>query len=286
MAISSAWTQSPQVDRPREVLAAQLGQVPPGGDADLRRQVLDQHRHQVGREDHPQQQVAVLGAAGDVGGEVARVDVGDRGDERRAEQRQRRRAGARAPAAARSALGSAGGARPSSAASSGRRRRTAARLIAPPPPAWRRVSAPPSTWSSSPKRDERAGRRTARVHAPRSRRRARCRARPGSAASPDRSRRRARRRRARRARARPAARVGALVDLEVRGRDRVAVRVVGRVAELRRDQLRELRGDGVLEHLGLLVDAVPRHAERLGQVELEQAVVADHLERHALAAPA
>ena len=39
----------------------------------------------------------------------------------------------------------------------------------------------------------------------------------------------------------------------------------------------------MLERLGLLVDAVPRHAEVLGEVELEQPVVAQHLERDALA---
>ena len=42
----------PETDRgpAREVLAAELGQVLAGGDPDLGRQVLDQHRHQVGRE--------------------------------------------------------------------------------------------------------------------------------------------------------------------------------------------------------------------------------------------
>ena len=39
----------------------------------------------------------------------------------------------------------------------------------------------------------------------------------------------------------------------------------------------------MLEHLGLVVDPVPRHPERLGEVGLEQAVVADHLERDPLA---
>ena len=58
------------------------------------------------------------------------------------------------------------------------------------------------------------------------------------------------------------------------------MRVVRRVAELGRDQLLELLGEDVLEHLGLVVHAVPGHAERLGEVELEQAVVAQHLERH------
>jgi DtxR family Mn-dependent transcriptional regulator len=47
------------------------------------------------------------------------------------------------------------------------------------------------------------------------------------------------------------------------------VRVVRRVAELRRDQLLELLGDVVLEQLRLLVDAIPRHPEALGEVQLE-----------------
>ena len=72
---------------------------------------------------------------------------------------------------------------------------------------------------------------------------------------------------------------GLLLDLERGVRDRVAVRVVGGVAELRRDQLLQLLREHVLEHLGLVVDAVPRHAERLGQVQLQQPVVAQHLER-------
>ena len=38
----------------------------------------------------PQQHVAVAGAAGHVGGEVARIDVGDRSDERGAQERQYR----------------------------------------------------------------------------------------------------------------------------------------------------------------------------------------------------
>ena len=73
---------------PAEALAAQLGQVPAGRDAELGAHRLDQHRHQVRGEDDPQQQVAVLRAAGDVGREVAGIDVGDRRDEGRAEERQ------------------------------------------------------------------------------------------------------------------------------------------------------------------------------------------------------
>ena len=74
-----------------------------------------------------------------------------------------------------------------------------------------------------------------------------------------------------------------LVDHEVRRGDRVAVRVDRRVAELGRDQRLELLGEDVLEDLGLGVHAIPGHVERLGEVELEQAVVADDLERDPLA---
>ena len=55
------------------------------------------------------------------------------------------------------------------------------------------------------------------------------------------------------------------------------------VAERGGDQLLELLGDVVLEHLGLVVDAVPRHPERLGEERLDQAVMAHHLEREPLA---
>jgi hypothetical protein len=78
----------PPGDRPREALAAQLRQVAARRDARLGRQVLDEHRHQVRGEDHPDEQVAVLGAAGDVRGEVAGVDVRHGGHERRPQQRQ------------------------------------------------------------------------------------------------------------------------------------------------------------------------------------------------------
>ncbi len=70
-----------------EVVATGLRQVPPGRDAELRRERLHEHRHQVRGEDDPQKEVAVLGAAGDVRREVAGVDVGNRGDERRPEER-------------------------------------------------------------------------------------------------------------------------------------------------------------------------------------------------------
>ena len=86
IATSSAWTQSPREVRRVNSDRQTSGQVPAGGDPELRRLGLDQHRHQVRGEDDPEQHVAELGAAGDVGGEVAGVDVRDRGDEGRAEE--------------------------------------------------------------------------------------------------------------------------------------------------------------------------------------------------------
>ena len=58
-----------------------LREIGPAGDAQLGRQRLQQHRHQIAGDDDPQQGVAKLRAALDVGGEIARVDVGNAGDE-------------------------------------------------------------------------------------------------------------------------------------------------------------------------------------------------------------
>src|SRR5215212_834544 len=71
-----------------ELLPDHLRQAQPGGDTELRGERLHQHRHQVGGEDDPEQQIAILGTGLDVGGEVAGIHVGDRGDERRTEKRQ------------------------------------------------------------------------------------------------------------------------------------------------------------------------------------------------------
>ena len=65
---------------PAELLAAQLGQVAPGGDAELGRHRLEQHRDQARQHHHPEQLVAVSRAGLDVGRVVAGVDIGDRGD--------------------------------------------------------------------------------------------------------------------------------------------------------------------------------------------------------------
>ena len=75
-----------------------------------------------------------------------------------------------------------------------------------------------------------------------------------------------------------------LGELQLAARDRVAVRVDRRVAELRGDQLLELLRERVLEHLGLGVHLVPGHAEALDEEQLDEPVVADHLERDAPAA--
>ena len=65
---------------------------------------------------------------------------------------------------------------------------------------------------------------------------------------------------------------------EVGVRDRVAVRIVGREAERPVDALLELLRERVLEPVGLVVHLVHLQAERLREVELEQPVMADHLD--------
>ncbi len=70
----------------------------------------------------------------------------------------------------------------------------------------------------------------------------------------------------------------ALVEVELDRGDRVAVGVDRGMAQLGRDQRLEVVGEDVLEHLSLGVNAVPGHAEDIGQVALEQPVVADDLE--------
>jgi hypothetical protein len=71
-----------------EAVAAVLGQVQAGGNAQLGRQRLDEHGHQVAGYNKPQQRVAELGAALDVGGKVTGVDVGHAGDKGRPQEGQ------------------------------------------------------------------------------------------------------------------------------------------------------------------------------------------------------
>ena len=77
----------PLHDRAGEVLAAQRREAQARRDAGLGGEVLDEHRHDVADHDHPHQQVAVARPGRDVGREVARVDVGHGGHERRAQER-------------------------------------------------------------------------------------------------------------------------------------------------------------------------------------------------------
>src|SRR5262249_19691153 len=72
---------------------------------------------------------------------------------------------------------------------------------------------------------------------------------------------------------------------EVRVGDRVPVRIVGREAERAVDACLELFGDDVLEPIGLVVHVVDVEPERVREVELEQPVVADHLDGDALSRP-
>ncbi len=60
------------------------------------------------------------------------------------------------------------------------------------------------------------------------------------------------------------------------------MRVVRGVAERAVDPRLELVGEDVLEPVGLRMDGLDRDPERLGQVELEQPVMADDLERDPL----
>ncbi len=70
-------------------------------------------------------------------------------------------------------------------------------------------------------------------------------------------------------------------DAKLAVRDRVAVRVVGREAELRVDLRLELLGEGVLQELCLGVHLVEREPEPIHEVALEQPVMAEDLERAA-----
>ena len=67
-------------DRPRVVVAAGLREIASGDDAELGREPLQQHRHEVREQDDAEQRVAELRSAGEIGGPVAGIHVAD-GDE-------------------------------------------------------------------------------------------------------------------------------------------------------------------------------------------------------------
>ena len=58
------------------------------------------------------------------------------------------------------------------------------------------------------------------------------------------------------------------------------MRVDRRVTQPRGDQRLELLGNHMLEHLGLGMHAIPRHPELLSEEQLEQTVMAQHLQSH------
>jgi hypothetical protein len=72
----------------RQPVADVRGERAVDDQAELGREVLDKHSHQVGNEDHPDQGVAVAGTGGHVGRDVARIDVGNRRDEGGAKENQ------------------------------------------------------------------------------------------------------------------------------------------------------------------------------------------------------
>ena len=255
--------------RAREGVAAHLGQVAAGGHAELRGEGLDQHRDEVRRDDHPQQQEAVVRAGGEVGGEVAGVDVGDGGDEGGAEERDRSAHTAPLPDLA-----------------DRRRGRVGRRHVFSSSRAHRRGRA-----GSGGRRARRSGRRS-RTHSgpPNGSCRSTVRTTPGRTPSSPRWRSAALSRSdTRRTRKRAPGDDGVQADappLVVRAvprRDRVAVRVVGRVAERGVDALLEPLGQHVLQQLGLGVHLVPRHAEHLVEERLQQPVAPHDAQRGPLA---
>ncbi len=76
---------NPQPDRhrPRKVLAAVLRQRQPSHNPQLRREVLDQNRHRVRPQQHPQQPIAEAASTLNIRSEVARIDIRNRRHKRR-----------------------------------------------------------------------------------------------------------------------------------------------------------------------------------------------------------
>ncbi len=75
-------------DRTGKILPAQFREVPSRGDAELCRQNLDEHGNKIAYYYHPEKGVSELGAALNIGREVTRIDIGNGGDESRAQKRQ------------------------------------------------------------------------------------------------------------------------------------------------------------------------------------------------------
>ena len=87
MATNSACSQYAMRVGVRVWSATASGRRPAGDEAEFGRQVLHEPGHRVGHDDDPDQQEAELRAGADVGRDIAGIDVGDGGDERRPKQK-------------------------------------------------------------------------------------------------------------------------------------------------------------------------------------------------------
>ena len=105
------FAEDPEEDRRRArvAVAAGLREVASAGDAEAGGERLQQDRHQVRDHDDAQERVAVAGAAGEVGGPVARVHVADRDQVARAGEGQHLSPEPRAGRAPRLSRGPRGG---------------------------------------------------------------------------------------------------------------------------------------------------------------------------------
>ncbi len=77
--------------------AGHLRQVMPCRQAKFRRHGLQQHGHQIGQRNHPQQVVPKGAAALDIGSIIAGVDIGHTGDKGRPQERKYGKQPLRAP---------------------------------------------------------------------------------------------------------------------------------------------------------------------------------------------
>ena len=71
-------------------LPQDLRQGFPCDNTKLRALILDEYAHQIRHNQHPNQQIAVSGSRRDIRRDIARINIGDRGDERWAENRSER----------------------------------------------------------------------------------------------------------------------------------------------------------------------------------------------------
>ena len=69
-----------------EAITEQTRQRLPGDESELRGQVLDENGDEVRGHEHPDEEVPVLRTGGEIGRDVARIDIRDGRDEGRAEE--------------------------------------------------------------------------------------------------------------------------------------------------------------------------------------------------------